>query len=147
MTTPKVHAYHLFQRWLTKRSMAASSIVLFPTQAMLDLVASHTQRTRSNWHVAHYGTRLDLFHPTDEVRPDRQEVLRLLNVSLYSDQKNFGTLMQAVQLLQQQEPGRYQLRLTAGFDRDWLGESAFFPNFRREQALFRQLNAKGVARM
>src|SRR5690242_15320585 len=36
---PKVQLYYRFQRWLTLRCMAASDVVLFPTRAMLDLVA------------------------------------------------------------------------------------------------------------
>ena len=62
-------------------------------------------------------------------------------MSLYSDQKNFGTLLGALKLLQQAASGRYTLRLTAGFNQDWMGQSAYFPNFRHEQSHYAELNA------
>jgi glycosyltransferase involved in cell wall biosynthesis len=146
VTAPKVRSYHLLQRWLTLRAMAASDVVLFPTQAMRQLVAGQSGGARPNWHVAPYGTRHELFTPSPVPSPGPVETVKLLHVSLYSDQKNLGTLLRALGLLRQREPGRYQLNLNAGFARDWIGESAFFPRFREEQALYRELAASGVAR-
>lgn len=144
MKSFKVRAYYFLQRQLTLRCIKASDIVLFPTQAMLDLVANYTSPQSSRWCVAPYGTRNDLFKPAPERQKKEGEAVRLLNVGLYSDQKNFGTLLQAISALHQSDPRRYFLQLTAGFQQDWMGGSPFFPNFIRERALFRQLHAEGV---
>jgi glycosyltransferase involved in cell wall biosynthesis len=143
MKSRKVVAYHLAQRFLTNRCIAASDVVLFPTEAMLRLVAAQFGGARANWRVAHYGTRHDLFAPA--LAREEGGPVRLLHVSIYSDQKNLETLLRAAQLLRRQGGRRYHLRLTAGFDQDWLGASALFPNFQREQALYRELQAAGVA--
>jgi glycosyltransferase involved in cell wall biosynthesis len=142
---PKVRAYYRFQRWLTLRSMAASDVVLFPTQGMLDMVMTHMRSARPNCYVAHYGTRHDLFHPARERERDDKKPVRLLHVSFYSDQKNLGTLLKALSFLDEQEAGRYRLRLNAGFEQEWLGRSPYFPHFRAEQALYTELKARGVA--
>ena len=142
--TPKVKAYYLFQRWLTLRCIAAADIVIFPTQAMLDLVARYSNKPHSNWQVAYYGTRHDLFYPADNPDNGKNSPVNLLHVSLYSDQKNLGILLQAMQMLEQTQPQDYRLRLTAGFGQDWIGEYPFFPNFRREQALYYQLYDVGA---
>jgi glycosyltransferase involved in cell wall biosynthesis len=68
-----------------------------------------------------------------------------LHVSLYSDQKNLGTLLRALDRLHEGEPDRYRLQLNAGFTRDWMGNSLFFPRFQEEQALYRKLEMLGVA--
>jgi glycosyltransferase involved in cell wall biosynthesis len=141
----KVRAYYLFQRWLTLRCMAAADVVIFPSRAMLELVSTYTGGAQAHWRVAHYGTRHDLFYPAPERRRQPGEPVKLLHVSLYSDQKNLGTLLEALHLLQKPQPGQFQLRLTAGFHQDWLGSSPFFPSFRREQALYRQLQQAGAA--
>lgn len=142
---PRVKAYYLFQRWLTLRCVAAADVVIFPTQAMLDLVAGYIGGMQAHWQVAHYGTRHDLFYPVSDPGNSDISPIRLLHVSLYSDQKNLGTLLQAVQRLQETRSGHYQLRLTAGFGQDWIGQHPFFPNFQREQSFYRKLQAVGVA--
>ena len=76
MKSPKVRAYYFFQRWLTLRCAEVSDVVLFPTQAMLELVARHTRGERHNWRVAHYGTRHDLFFPTDSAPPSACSMCR-----------------------------------------------------------------------
>lgn len=142
---PRVKAFYLFQRWLTLRCIMASDVVIFPTQAMLDLVARYTDGIRAWWRVSHYGTRHDLFYPSPDPSGGNISPIQLLHVSLYSDQKNLGTLLLALQKLQETQPGRYQLRLTAGFGQEWIGQHPFFPNFRRERALYAQLQEAGVA--
>lgn len=145
----KVRAYYIFQRYLILHSIKASEAVLFPSQAIHDLVRRYAKgnpkKWPQNWLVAPFGTRHDLFYPSDRSTRDQSQPVRLLHISLYCDQKNLGTLLQATQTLHAQEPHRYNLRVTAGFAQDWLGQSAMFPNFRREQALFRELEAKGIA--
>jgi len=141
----KVKAYYLFQRWLILRCIAAADVVIFPSQAMLDLLSKYTGGAQKCWRVAHYGTRHDLFYSVPQSVGRDNSRIRLLHVSLYSDQKNLGTLLQAMQLLEQTQPSRYHLRLTAGFGQDWIGEHPFFPNFRREQSFYRRLQMAGVA--
>lgn len=135
----RVRPYHAFQRRLTLACMDRSDVCLFPTQAMLELVRHSTGTSPDNWIVAHYGTRHDLFRVKEDIGVGKP--VRLLNVSLYSDQKNFGTLLRATMILQRRRPGGFRLALTAGFHQDWLGKSAFFPNFGQEQALYRELHS------
>jgi glycosyltransferase involved in cell wall biosynthesis len=152
----RVRANYLAQRALVLASMAAADSVLFPSRAMLDLAASHAGGSKPRWRVAHYGTRRDLFHPP-ELQEDKQELarpggshdksapVRLLNVSLYCDQKNLGTLLSALRLLHVRDRGRYRLDLTAGFGRSSLEDNPMCPNFREERALYEDLHAAGVA--
>jgi glycosyltransferase involved in cell wall biosynthesis len=141
MRSRRVRAFYATQRWLTLRCMDAADAVVFPTRGMLDLVASWSRGPRSDWQVAHYGTRHDLFHPAAAGNPPSESV-RLLHVSHYSEQKNLGTLLRAIQVLERETPGRFRLRMTAGFDRDWLGRTAFFPHFAEERSLFVDLRAR-----
>jgi glycosyltransferase involved in cell wall biosynthesis len=146
MENRRVRSYYRFQRWLTLRCIERADVTLFPSQAMLDLVAGTVGRVGANWRVASYGTRPDLLTPSVRSPVEGKRPLELLNVSLYSDQKNFGTLLDAVGLLQGELPGAFRLTTTAGFDRNWLGASPFFPAFRKEAALFRALRDRGCAR-
>jgi len=139
----RIRAVYAAQRWLTMRSIAAADITLFPTQGMLDLVARYWRGSHEGWRVAHYGTRHDLFAPRGV--PAERATTTVLNVGMYSDQKNLGTLLRAVEILARAEPKRYELKLTAGFHQDWLGASPYFPNFRAEQDAFRRLEGAGVA--
>src|SRR3989442_389248 len=141
----RVKAYYLFQRWLGLRCIAASDVVLFPTRAMMDLVASRVSGLRPNWGVAHYGVPFGLFSSSRNGMRREDGRVQLLFVSLYGEHKNYGTLLHAVERLRQDESGRYHLVLTAGFDQDWLAHSAFFPNFRTERALYRKLHPEGSA--
>jgi glycosyltransferase involved in cell wall biosynthesis len=145
MTSPKVKASQLFQRWLTIQCINSADSVLFPTQAMLDLVASHMRGARQNWFVTHYGTRHDLFYPATELNDLAASPVRLLHVSLYCDQKNLETLLQAVRFLHQLYPKRYSLKLTAGFEHGERIESAATPAFRSDQKLYFELREAGVA--
>lgn len=138
----KVHAYYRLQRWLTLRSMRAAGVVLFPSQAMRDLVAPHFGCVQPNWAVAHYGISASQFSAR-ECRVRATSPVALLNVSLYSDQKNFGTLLRAVDLLNAAGERKVHLTLTAGFDREWHAASDFFPNFAAERVLFQKLQAAG----
>lgn len=139
----KVRAYHTMQRLLTLQCIERADVVLFPTRAMMDLVAAHTKGPRASWRVAPYGTRHDLFAGSPERRA-ASDVVELLNVSLYCDQKDFGTLLGAVELLQSASR-RFRLKLTAGFHQDWLAESPYFPHFGEEREIYRRLSARGLA--
>jgi glycosyltransferase involved in cell wall biosynthesis len=101
------------ERRLIIASIRASQVVFFPTRAMLDMVAAYAGGPPSNWRVAPYGARHDLFHPVPGAAKASKPV-SLLHVSHYCDQKNIGTLLAAVQRLENRAPGRYHLRLTAG---------------------------------
>ncbi len=135
--------------WLQKQlclgSMAAADVVVFPSQAMMELAASATGGAKNNWHVNHYGARPDLFAPADVLPMESNlHTIRLLNVSLYCDQKNLGTLLSAAQLLNACEPQQYHVSLTAGFYRDWSGHPTI-PNFEKDFALFQSLEKAGLA--
>jgi glycosyltransferase involved in cell wall biosynthesis len=70
--------------------------------------------------------------------------VELLNVSLYCDQKNLGTLMGAVEQLHAEAPERFRLTLTAGFGQDWFVNDPYFPRFVEERTLYRRLHGQGV---
>jgi glycosyltransferase involved in cell wall biosynthesis len=144
--SPRVLAYYTLQRVLTLRCIETADAVLFPTCAMRDLVAIHTGGVRSNWSVAHYGTRHDLFRREEERSREQGRPVEILNVSLYCDQKNLGTLMSAVERLEDQSPGRFRLTLTAGFGQDWMARNPYFPRFVDERALYRRLLTRGAVR-
>ena len=152
--SPRVRVNYLAQRALVLASMAAADSVLFPSRAMLNLAAEHAGGPKPGWRVAHYGTRRDLFSPhPPELQGDLPEIargreggpVRLLNVSLYCDQKNLGTLLSALRLLSAGDRGRYRLDLTAGFGRSGLEDNPMCPNFRSERALYEELHGAGVA--
>jgi glycosyltransferase involved in cell wall biosynthesis len=147
MTSAKVRGYFHAQRMLTLSVMRGADAVLFPTKAMLDLVAEHTHTGRERWRVAPFGARHALFAPlVERSAPNLDRPTRLLNVAVYYDQKNFETLLRAVKLLERETPRQFNLEITAGFHRDAMGKSSLFPNFDRERAIFRDLEALGAAR-
>ncbi len=139
----KIKLFYAFQKLLTVLSMKASDYVLFPSQAMYNLVAKKV-KAKSKWKVSHYGSRPDLFFGKT---PEKQEndVLRFLHVGLYSDQKNLTTILKGLEILDEQYHLKFKFELTAGFNQNWLGESAFFPNFKKEQKQYFDLNKKGLA--
>lgn len=139
----KVRLFCQLQRRLILQSIKAADVVLFPSQAMLDMVnASYRGRT-DRWFVATYGTRHDLFSPREPQA--LQSPINILNVGTYSDQKNLGVLLQAMRELTTQSKDEYTLRLTAGFQHDWIGDNPSFPNFHRDQTLYGELAAAGIA--
>jgi glycosyltransferase involved in cell wall biosynthesis len=144
MTSFKVKSFFRLQKFLTVLSMRASDYVLFPTQAMYNLVGSQVRMKKSNWKVAYYGSRPDLFVGKTPTKQN-DEVVKFLHVSFYSDQKNLFTLLKAAQILDEKYKLKFKLKLTAGFNQDWLGHNAFFPNFNKERQLYLELKAKGLA--
>jgi glycosyltransferase involved in cell wall biosynthesis len=138
-----LRARYLAQRMLTIRSILAAEVVLFPSRAMLDLVASHVGAPGPDWRVAPYGTRHDMFAPSTSPRPSTAGPAVLLNVSLYCDQKNLGTLLGAVEVLHARSPGRHQLRLTAGLRSAQPGP--WHPNVLAEREVFEHLERAGIA--
>jgi glycosyltransferase involved in cell wall biosynthesis len=108
---------------------------------MLEFVAQHLQMEPKTWRVAPYGTRHDLFHASYTPR-EGQDATTLLNVSLYCDQKNLGTLLGAVDRLRSRGDARYRLRLTAGFRAVEAGP--WHPNLEAERDMFLRLERQGV---
>ncbi|MEE9284934.1 MAG: glycosyltransferase, partial [Dehalococcoidia bacterium] len=147
MVSPSVKLRVRFQRWLTLQAVHRADHVLFPTRAMMLMVAAHAGGPRPNWSVAPYGIRHDLFSPLSphDGPRDRQGPFRLLHVSHYCDQKDLGTLLRALVLLHQRQPGRYHLTLTADFDNLREGASPHCPSLRDDRRLFQQLEAAGAA--
>ena len=136
-----VRARYFAQRILAVRSIVAADVVLFPTRAMRDLVAPHVRTTQERWRIAPYGARHDLFHPTELQRPAGSPAF-LLNVSLYCDQKNLGTLFQAMRLLHGRSPGRHRLRITAGMRS--VRPPPVHPNLAEELSAFLALERDGA---
>ena len=131
-------AKYFTQRVLALRSIAASEVVLFPSRTMQDLAASYTDGPRRNWRVAPYGARLDMFAPSQRRRDRRTPTL--LHVSLYSDQKNLGTLFTAMRRL---TPRACRLRITAGLRS--VENGPMYPNLSRERELLLGLEQEGIA--
>ncbi len=135
-----------FQRWLTLRAIEGADQVLFPTRAMMTMVASYIPGPRANWSVAPYGVRHDLFSPPpsrDEGR-DRPSMVQLLHVSHYCDQKDLGTLLRALALLDQRHPGKYHLTLTAGLEGLRDQSNPHCPSLAEDRRLLRRLDSRGV---
>ena len=139
----KIKLFFWLQRVLTILSMKASDYVLFPTQAMYNLVGTHV-KARSNWKVAHYGSRPDLFYGRTV---ERKEVdpIRLIHVSFYCAQKNLGILLTGLQILDEKYHLKFKLELTAGFNQNWMADNPFYPNFKKDQKQYFELNRKGLA--
>jgi glycosyltransferase involved in cell wall biosynthesis len=139
-----VRTKYAAQRVLSLRSIAAADVVLFPSRAMLDLAALYTGGAHTNWRVAPYGGRLDMFKPPGGDRRERRkgEPAVVLHVSLYSDQKNFGTLFPAMERLEARSRGAYRLRMTAGIGS--VSGGPWYPNLDVERELMRRLEALGV---
>jgi glycosyltransferase involved in cell wall biosynthesis len=140
--SPWARARTLAERRLVVASVLAADVVLFPSQAMLDLVAIDTGGPRSSWHVAPYGARRDLFKPTPGAAKASHPVT-VLHVSHYCEQKNIGTLLQAMSCLESSSPGQYRLRMTAGM-RD-LRPGSRWPSLTEDLRRYTQLEAQGVA--
>ena len=136
-----VRARYAAQRLLTVRSIRAADAVLFPTRAMLELAARYTDGPGPHWSVAPYGVRHDLFNGRDKVPLGARPVV-LLNVSLYCDQKNLGTLFRAVQRLHARSPGKHKLQITAGVR--LVKSDPSIPNYEAERDSFLSLEREGV---
>ncbi|HYE75196.1 MAG TPA: glycosyltransferase, partial [Blastocatellia bacterium] len=64
----KARAHWNLQRQLVMLSIRAADVVIFPTTAIRDLVATYFGKTPDNWIVSNFGTRHDLFRPALEQR-------------------------------------------------------------------------------
>lgn len=141
----KARSFLWLQKQLSLRSMAAADAVIFPSQAMLDLAAAAAGGKKKNWHVCQFGARTDLFAPAASLPMEsNQQEIRLLNVSLYCDQKNLGTLLEAAKILNADRRKHFHLKLTAGFHRDWSNHPTI-PRFARDFDLFQNLEKVGLA--
>ena len=143
MTSRSVRLQLLVQRWLTLRAAARAQAVLFPTLAMMEMVAAYAGGPKPTWSVAPYGIRHDLFRPQENGKGDGPEV-RLLHVSHYCDQKDVGTLLRSVALLHARAADRFHLTLTAGFDHLKESENRHCPTLTEDRKLFKELELQGL---
>ena len=149
VTSARARSRVAIQRWLTLRSVEAADHVLFPTRAMMDMVADHGARLDGKSSVAPYGTRLDLFRPEPapgETPPSHNGAVHLLHVSHYCDQKDLGTLLRAARMLSDRAPGRVCLTTTSDLRRRAESPPASCPALLDDLRLFEELSARGVAR-
>ena len=93
------------RRSMSFLSMRAADIVVFPSQAMLENVASHVSITKKHMAILSYGFSSDRFFQGGTAKPaiaDKMERWRdagyriLLNVSHYAVHKNFETLIESL---------------------------------------------------
>lgn len=146
MSHRRVRVRMRVMRWLIRQSLRSAHVVLFPSAAMRDAAMGTGPQDGTRVLVAPYGTRHDLFFPSEN-RVDRGDrELRILNVSYYSDQKNLGTFLGAAEILRRRAGGKFTFDCTAGFDVDWLARAPQFPRFRAERDRFLALRAARVAR-
>ena len=93
------------RRWIGLLSILAADIVVFPSRAMRETVASHIALAKKRTAVLHYGFSAQKFFQKCAAKPgiaDKMEKWRnegykiLLNVSHYAVHKNFETLIEAL---------------------------------------------------
>jgi glycosyltransferase involved in cell wall biosynthesis len=112
------------RRWHSLLSIWAADAVLFPTQAIRDVVNTYFSLEGTTTHALHFGN--DLSGPAEENKrehniPDKlQQSIRnkgplLLNVSTYAIQKNLVTLIEALPRLLKKHPS---LRLVTTTSRE-----------------------------
>lgn len=96
------------RRWISLLSIRATDVVVFPSEAMRQLVASHVSIAEKRTAVLHQGFSSHVFLKNraakpliaDEMEKWRSEGYRiLLNVSHYAVHKNFETLVEALPLV------------------------------------------------
>jgi glycosyltransferase involved in cell wall biosynthesis len=135
-------ARYIAERELILASVRVADRVLFPTRAMLDMVARHAGGPRSTWRVAPYGARHDLFRPR-ALGSTSSRPFTLLHVSTYYEHKNIGTLLTAMDRLERQSPGQYRLRMTAGFANVPAGP--WKPALAEDRERYDHLERRGIA--
>jgi glycosyltransferase involved in cell wall biosynthesis len=122
------------RRWMILRSVRSADVVMTPTQAMLDDLAQFVGLDRRKTLVNHYGVA-----PQDGVgaaeAATKPGVIRLINVSLYSEHKNLSTLLNAMALLNRNGAGKFLLKTTV--NPAWEG-AAWTVTHKEDLALARQ---------
>ena len=102
------------RRWHSLVSARQATAILFPTQAMHDLVAQYVDLPDKQTHAMHYGFDRSRFFQDDPPEPEIAQRMRrwtaagdpvLLSVSTYAVHKNFETLIEALPHLQERMPG------------------------------------------
>src|SRR5260370_29640469 len=89
----KIRAGEALRRWLVRRSVMASDVVLTPSQAMLDELRAAVDVRGAL--VNHYGVDRQRFRPAP--KPFAADgCVSLVFTSLYSEHKNLGTLFRAL---------------------------------------------------
>jgi glycosyltransferase involved in cell wall biosynthesis len=113
-----VRSNERLRRLLVIVSARLADLVIAPSQAMLDQLQRAVQLAPGRAAVIPYGVAADRFAKIDErARSDsRGHFCRLLYSSLYSEHKNLGTLLRALELLNEGEIG-FVLRTPA--DPSW----------------------------
>ncbi len=98
-----------FRRWYSTQSIQRADTILFPTDAMKEMVAAHTDLENKYTKSIHYGFDGDrFFSDSSDGNPWKEEMRNwkkegykiLLNISTYAVHKNFETLIQAAAELQ-----------------------------------------------
>ena len=108
-----IRAGEALRRWLVRRSVMASDVVLTPSQAMLDELRTAVEPRAA--FVNHYGVDRQRFHPAQKTFAADGRV-SLVFTSLYSEHKNLGTLFRA--LLELESSGQ-KCRLITTADPAW----------------------------
>jgi len=93
------------RRWMSLISIRTADLMLFPTQAMLELAKPYGGLTAQNAHVIQYGFNRETFFRGGASRPAVADTMRswrdqgkhvLLGVSAFAIHKNFDTLVEAM---------------------------------------------------
>ena len=93
------------RRWLSLKSIRASEKILFPTDAMQDMVAQFIDLSDQNTLAMHYGFDHSAFNVNGVPTPDTVKKIEewkakgykiLLNVSTYAVHKNFEIIIEAL---------------------------------------------------
>ena len=145
MTSRRVKLRLKLERHLTLRSIGSADHVLFPTQAMMEMVTTYTGGPGQNWSVAPYGARHETFHPSrDERASSPDEPLKLLHVSHYCDQKDMATLFSAVRRVEEAKPSAFHLTTTAGLESMDPASNPHCPTIVADQAVAHEMTIGGV---
>jgi glycosyltransferase involved in cell wall biosynthesis len=135
---------HFMRRALILESIAAADASVFPTQSMLDEVASWARLPRDRCHVVPHGFDAAEFrrraeaHRDDFVAKMRPEECNVCFVSTYAPHKNVFTLCEAFALARKrQPPGSRRLRLWLTMDLE--GRPPQMLPWPRDLAAFRAL--------
>jgi glycosyltransferase involved in cell wall biosynthesis len=128
----------MLRRWMNLMSVRGADVVMTPTHAMLDELARFVNVASRNASVNYYGVDQPEM-PAEDISASQAraspEVVRLVYVSLYSDNKNLSTLLKAMPLLNAGGPRKFLLKTTV--NPAWRG-AAWTVTYKDDLALARQ---------
>jgi len=105
----------VLRRFLIILSVKIADAVLAPSQAMVDDIKNFVSLPGSKIYVNHYGTYLENF--SKSLNPAaRANKINLLYTSHYWDHKNFGTLFEAIAILDKSISEEFTVLLTIDSD-------------------------------